>query len=184
MTTLIGISGSLRKGSFNTALLRAATSLVPEGVTLEIASIRDIPLYDGDVEAQGIPHAVSALKDRIASCNGLLLVSPEYNNSVPGVLKNAIDWLTRPSSDIARVFHGRPIAVIGASPGPFGTQLAQNAWLSVFRTLRTRPWFEGRLMVSRAESVFNEDGALIDEKVRGQLRQFVQGFAEFAVEEH
>ena len=183
MTTLIGISGSLRQGSFNSSLLRAATALTPEGVTLEIASIRDIPLYDGDVELQGVPSAVSALKERIANCDGLLLVSPEYNNSIPGVLKNAIDWLTRPPGDIARVFHGRPIAVMGASPGPFGTLLAQNAWLSVFRTLRTRPWFEGRLMVSRAESVFNEHGELIDEKVRGQLRQFVQGFTAFAAEE-
>jgi len=184
VTTLIGISGSLRRQSFNSALLRAALPLVPTGVTLEIASIREIPLYDGDVEDQGVPAVVTELKDRIAMSNGLLLVSPEYNNSVPGVLKNAIDWLTRPSADVARVFHGRAVAVLGASPGPFGTQLAQNAWLPVFRTLRTRPWFEGRLMVSRAAAVFDEHGELIDEKVRGQLRQFIEGFAEFAGETH
>ena len=184
MTTLIGISGSLRQQSFNSSLLRAALSFVPEGATLETASIRDIPLYDGDVEAQGIPAVVSELKDRIAMCNGLLIVSPEYNNSVPGVLKNAIDWLTRPASDIARVFHGRAVAVMGVSAGPYGTQLAQNAWLPVLRTLRTRPWFEGRLMVARASSVFDEQGELIDEKVRGQLRQFIEGFAAFAKETH
>ena len=182
MTTIIGISGSLRRQSLNSSLLRAAVDLVPAGVTLEIASIRDIPLYDGDLEAQGIPAAVSALKDRIAETQGLLLCTPEYNNSIPGVLKNAIDWLSRPSDDIARVFGGKPVAVMGASPGPYGTLLSQTAWLPVLRTLRTQPWFEGRLMVARASTVFNEQGDLIDEKVRGQLRQFVQGFAEFAAE--
>jgi chromate reductase len=182
LTTLIGISGSLRQQSFNSALLRAAVPLVPAGVTLEIASIRDIPLYDADLEEQAFPTSVTELKERIAGASGLLLVSPEYNNSVPGVLKNAIDWLTRPSTDIARVFGGRAVAVMGASPGPFGTQLAQNAWLPVMRTLRTRPWFEGRLMVSRAGTVFNEQGELIDEKIRGQLRQFIEGFAAFAQE--
>lgn len=179
MTTLIGISGSLRRQSLNTALLRAAVGLTPAGATLEIADISDIPLYNFDVETEGIPAAVTTLKNRIAAADGLLICTPEYNNSIPGVAKNAIDWLTRPSDDIARVFHGRPVAVMGASPGPFGTLLSQNAWLPVLRTLRTRPWFEGRLMVSRAAAVFNEHGELADEKVRGQLRQFVEGFTAF-----
>jgi chromate reductase, NAD(P)H dehydrogenase (quinone) len=179
MTTIIGISGSLRRQSFNSALLRAGVALMPADTQLDIASIQDIPLYSGDVESEGIPPAVSALKDRIASADGLLLCTPEYNNSIPGVMKNAIDWLSRPSDDIARVFGGKPVAVMGASPGPFGTQLSQNAWLPVLRTLRTQPWFAGRLMVSRASNVFNEDGEIIDEKVRGQLRQFVEGFAKF-----
>jgi NAD(P)H-dependent FMN reductase len=179
MTTIVGISGSLRRQSFNSALLRAGAALMPAGTRLDIASIQDIPLYNGDVESEGIPAAVSALKDRIASADGLLLCTPEYNNSIPGVMKNAIDWLSRPSDDIARVFGSKPVAVMGASPGPFGTQLSQNAWLPVLRTLRTQPWFAGRLMVSRASSVFNEHGEIIDEKVRGQLRQFVEGFVEF-----
>ncbi len=180
MTTLIGISGSLRRQSFNSALLRAAVGLMPAGTNLEIGSIENIPLYNGDVEAaEGIPAAVAQLKDRIATADGLLLCTPEYNNSIPGVMKNAIDWLSRPADDIARVFGGKPVAVMGASPGPFGTQLSQNAWLPVLRTLRTQPWFAGRLMVSRAGSVFNERGELIDEKIRGQLRQFIEGFATF-----
>jgi chromate reductase, NAD(P)H dehydrogenase (quinone) len=178
--TLIGISGSLRRQSLNTALLRAAVGLTPANATLEIADISDIPLYNGDVESEGMPAAVSALKDRIATCDGLLLVTPEYNNSIPGVMKNVIDWLSRPPDDIARVFHGRPVAVVGASPGPYGTLLAQHAWLSVLRTLRTDPWFEGRLAVARAATIFNEKGELTDEKVRGQLRQFIEGFAQFA----
>src|SRR5262249_29913831 len=109
MTTIIGISGSLRTGSFNTALLKAAIKPGPAGVTIEHAAIDQIPLYNGDVEARdGIPPAVAALKDRIAGSAGVLIVTPEYNNSLPGVLKNAIDWLSRPSSDIERVFKGRP----------------------------------------------------------------------------
>ena len=180
MTHLIGLSGSLRSGSYNTALLHAATRLTPEGATLEIAAIRDIPLYDGDMEAkEGIPAPVAALKDRIAAADGLLLATPEYNNSLPGVFKNAIDWLSRPPSDIGRVFGGRPVAVIGASSGGFGTSLGQNAWLPVLRTLGTVPWFGGRLMVSRAQGMFDAAGGLTDATVEGQLRQFLEGFVAF-----
>lgn len=181
MTRIIGISGSLRAGSYNTALLRTAAGLMPPGATLEIASIHGIPLYDGDVELnEGIPAAVELLKSQIAASDGLLIVTPEYNNSMPGVLKNAIDWLTRPATDIKKVFGDRPIAVIGASPGGFGTILAQEAWLPVLRTLGTRPWFGGRLMVSRAGAVFNEAGEMVDDKVREQLQKYLGGFAEFA----
>jgi NAD(P)H-dependent FMN reductase len=180
MAALVGISGSLRRRSFNSALLAAATSLVPAGSTIRVESIRGIPLYDGDVEAsEGVPASVAALKDAVAACDGLLLVTPEYNNSMPGVMKNAIDWLTRPADDIPRVFHARPVAVVGASPGGFGTILSQNAWLPVLRTLRMTIWTEGRLMVSRAGAVFGDDGTLKDAKVRDQLEAFVHGFAAF-----
>jgi NAD(P)H-dependent FMN reductase len=160
--------------------LRAAVELAPSGLAIEIASIRDIPLYDGDVEAAtGIPPAVQALKDQITRADGLLLVSPEYNNSIPGVFKNAIDWLSRPPADIAKVFGDRPVGVIGASPGGFGTILAQNAWLPVLRTLGTRTWFGGRLQVSRAGNVFNAAGELADEAARTQLRKYLGGFVDF-----
>jgi chromate reductase, NAD(P)H dehydrogenase (quinone) len=179
MTKVLGISGSLRRGSYNSALLRAATRLMPPEATLEVAGIRGIPLYDADVEAQGIPATVSQLKEAIVSADGVLLVTPEYNNSLPGVFKNAIDWLSRPASDIRRVFGGRPFAVIGASPGGFGTLLSQTAWLPVLRTLGTQPWFGARLMVSRAGTVFDEAGALKDATVEEHLRQFLAGYVSF-----
>jgi NAD(P)H-dependent FMN reductase len=181
MTRILGISGSLRAGSYNTALLRAARSVAPDGADLEAATLHGIPLYDGDLEQrEGLPAAVTALKEKVAASDAVLLVTPEYNNGIPGVFKNAIDWLSRPAADIARVFGGRPFAVIGASPGGFGTILAQAAWLPVLRTLGVRYWSGGRLMVSRAQQVFDEHGEAKDEATREQLRKFVAGFAEFA----
>jgi NAD(P)H-dependent FMN reductase len=181
MTHLIGLSGSLRQGSYNTSLLRAAAGLMPDSAELAIGSIRGIPLYDGDLEAaHGIPEPVAALKDAIAAAEGLLLVTPEYNNSIPGVFKNAIDWLSRPSADIQRVFGGKPVALLGASPGGFGTILSQNAWLPVLRTLGCELWSEGRMLVSRAPGLFDEAGALSDQRTTDQLRAFCQGFVAFA----
>lgn len=181
MTALIGISGSLRQGSFNSALLRAASELMPNGDRLIIHSIRGIPLYDGDDEAADrIPETVTALKNAIASSDGLLLVTPEYNNSIPGVFKNAVDWLSRPPADIKRVFRGRPVALLGASPGAFGTILSQTAWLPVLRALGAEIWTEGRLLVPRASAVFADDGTIKDETIREQLGSFLQRFAVFA----
>lgn len=180
MTTLIGISGSLRKDSYNTALLRAAATMMPDGTELVFGNIKDIPLYDGDLEAaDGIPGAVAELKDAIAMADGLLVATPEYNNSIPGVLKNVIDWLSRPPADIKRVFGGKPVAVMGASPGGFGTILSQNACLPIVRTLGTQPWFGGRLMVSRAQKVFDDHGAIADQAIHDQLKQFIEGFVQF-----
>ena len=181
MTRIIGLSGSLRRNSFNTSLLRAAATVVPDAMELHTATLHGIPLYDADVETtEGIPQRVTELKDLIAGANGLLLVTPEYNNSIPGVFKNAIDWLSRPPKDIARVFKGRPVALIGASPGPFGTISSQSAWLTVLRALQMKPWFGQRLLVSRAESVFDSDGNLTDDSVREKLREFMAGFGAFA----
>jgi len=180
MKKIVGISGSLRQGSFNAALLRAAVELAPETLSIEIGSIQEIPLYNFDVEkSEGIPAAVSRLKDQIAAADGLLLVTPEYNHSIPGVFKNAIDWLSRPPADIPRVFGQRPVALIGASPGNFGTLLSQNGWLATLRTLGTRPWFGGSLYVSGAGKVFDESGTLTDPAIRERLRKYLQGFADF-----
>jgi chromate reductase len=180
MITLVGISGSLRKGSFNSAVLRAAAELMPSDSALTIESIAGIPLYDGDEEAaSGIPAPVARLKDAIAAADGLFLVSPEYNNSVPGVTKNAIDWLSRPPADIGRVFGGKPVAIAGASPGGFGTVLAQNAWLPVFKTLGADLWSGGRLLVSRAGGVVDAQGAISDAATRESIAKFLAGFVKY-----
>jgi len=149
---------------------------MPAGAELEIGSIAGIPLYNGDVEVDGIPTSVAALKEKVVQADALLLVSPEYNNGIPGVFKNAIDWLSRPSSDIARVFGGRPIALIGASPGNFGTILSQAAWLPVLRTLGADHWAGGRLLVSHAGQIFDAEGNLTDDAIRERLRHYLEGF--------
>ena len=184
MNTIIGLCGRLRRGSFNQMLLRAAVESVPSGTTIDVESIREIPLYDADVEeTQGVPLAVQRLKDRIAEADGLLVVTPEYNNSIPGVPKNAIDWLSRPGDDIPRVFRGRPVAIIGATTGSGATALSQAAWLPVVRLLGMRPWFEQAVMVSEADSVFDGSGRLVDAAHRRRIRAFVEGFAAFAAAE-
>jgi NAD(P)H-dependent FMN reductase len=180
MTRILGLSGSLRAGSYNTALLRAAAALSVSRCQLEVAGIQGIPLYDGDLEAaHGVPEAVAALKARVMACDGLILATPEYNNGIPGPFKNAIDWLSRPPADLAKVFGDRPVALCGASPGGFGTILAHDHWLPVLRALGTRPWFGGRLLVSRAHKLFDAQGELADEATRNQLRDFVSGFVDF-----
>jgi NAD(P)H-dependent FMN reductase len=179
MATIIGIAGALRRGSYNAALLRAAVELAPPDLAIEIASIREIPLYDGDVEAETFPEVVRTLKDRLAAADGLLLVTPEYNNSIPGVMKNTIDWMSRPAKDIPRVFGGKPTALMGATPGSGGTILAQAAWLPVLRTLGTAPWCGPRVYVSGAAKVFDATGRIVDDTLRAHVTKFLSGFAEF-----
>lgn len=176
---IIALSGALRRASYNTALLKAAVPMAPEGVTLDLRTLHGIPLYDGDVEAQGIPEAVTTLREAIRAADGLLISTPEYNNAIPGVLKNGLDWLSRPSGEGAKLFGGKPSALIGATPGGFGTVQSQDAMLSVFRTFGSDFWMAGRLMVSHAGQVFDADGQLTDDKVRQQLQTFVHGFVDF-----
>lgn len=180
MTTIIGISGSLRKGSYNAGLLRAAVETAPKGCTMDVASIRGIPLYDGDVEEnEGIPEVVEEIKGRIEKADALLLVTPEYNNSIPGAFKNAIDWLSRPPQDRARVFGGKPVGLMGASLGSFGTINAQTAWLPVFRVINMRVWFGKQLYVGGAVNLFDESGNLVDENTKKRVASYMFAFAEY-----
>lgn len=153
---------------------------MPEGCTLAIESIKDIPLYNQDIEDnEGIPPAVAQLKDRIAAADALLMVTPENNNSLPGVFKNVIDWLSRPPEDRSRIFGNRPVGLMGATPGNFGTAFSQYAWLPVLRVLGAQVW-SGRLMwVSGATGKFDQEGNLIDEGVKRQLNKYMAGFLEF-----
>jgi NAD(P)H-dependent FMN reductase len=175
---IIGISGSLRKASYNTALLKAAAEI---SSAIEIGSIADFPLYNADLEKQhGVPQAVLVLQEKFEQADGILIVSPEYNQGIPGVLKNAIDWLSRPDDRIATVFAGKPLAMMGATPGGFGTLNAQNAWLLVWRALRVRLWNEKMpFMVPRAHTVFDENGQLSDDKTLEKLKAHIEGFVDF-----
>lgn len=178
MVNIIGISGSLRKASYNTALLKAAAE-ISKG-EIQIAGIDDIPLYNGDVEAKGIPQPVIALQEKFQRADGILIVSPEYNHGVPGVLKNTIDWLTRPADKIPQVFGGKPLAMMGATPGGFGTMNAQTGWLSTWRTLHVHLWNDkSPFMVSRANTVFDATGRITDAKIQQNLKEYVEGFIVF-----
>jgi chromate reductase len=144
MATAIGISGSLREGSYNTALLRAASELAPEGLEIEIVTLHGIPPFNADEEAEHFPKTARELKERIASADAVLISTPEYNTGIPGVAKNAFDWLSRPPKDIDRVWGDLPIALIGATPGRGGTRFSQMAWLPVIRSA-----VDGRHALSR-----------------------------------
>lgn len=180
MTKIIAISGSLRKDSFNTALLREMSVMAPDGVEVEVVSIKDIPLYDGDVEAaEGVPAVVESLKEKIAAADGLLLSTPEYNNGMTGVLKNTIDWLSRPGSDIPRIFGNKKLGLVGVSAGRLGTAFSQTTWLPVLRFLNADLYNEKNLYLGGAFSVF-EDGKIRDEATRGFVQEYLDGFVRFA----
>lgn len=177
MIRILALSGSLRKDSFNTQLAHAVAKASPQNVSVEIATLHGIPLYDGDLEVSGgIPEVVLALKEKIIASDGLLLVTPEYNNGIPGVMKNGIDWLSR--ANAREIFAQRAVAIIGATPGGWGTISAQTAWLPVLRSLNTVLYTGQRLMISQAKNTF-DDGKIIDSKVENLLTGFLEGFTKF-----
>jgi chromate reductase len=168
---ILGISGSLRKGSFNTALLRAARELAPGGVRIETADISAIPPYNEDVRAAGLPPPVSALREQVQRADGVLFVTPEYNYSVPGVLKNAIDWVSRPPS---QPFAGKPMGLMGASGGMGGTMRAQYHLRQIAVFLDMHPMNKPEVFVRNAQTVFDPAGSLVDEATRTVMRQFLE----------
>jgi NAD(P)H-dependent FMN reductase len=152
---------------------------MPQDSQMQIVPIEEIPLYSADIEAEsGIPVAVTRAKAALADAHGLVIATPEYNGGIPGVAKNAIDWMSRPSDDIGRVFHGKWVALMGATPGGFGTVFAQTGWLHVLRTLRMRLWTDaGPFYVSHANKVFDENG-LADAEQRSRLADYMAAYVD------
>lgn len=177
MAQLVGFAGSLRKGSFNRSLIAAAAAAMPPGSTLEVLSIDDVPLFNADAETTtGIPPVVARLKDKIAAADGLVIATPEYNGGIPGIAKNAIDWISRPPEDIKRVIGGKPVALLGATPGGMGTAFSQLAWEHVLRTLRARLWTGGGpFYVSGASKSFDAGGRPNDE-LKAKLTDYMAAF--------
>ena len=167
---VIGVSGSLRKGSFNTAALRAAQGLAPEGMTIEVAQIGDLPLYNDVVRAAGFPPPAERLRAQLAAADAILLVTPEYNYSISGVLKNAIDWASRPPS---QPFEAKPVAIMGASPGLFGSARAQYHLRQMLIFLNAMPLNRPEVMIGQAQNKFDADGNLTDEPTREFIRKLL-----------
>ena len=168
---LLGIAGSLREGSYNRSLLRAARELLPEGVELVEFDIGSLPFYDGDLEAAGDPEPVAALKDAIRDADALLIATPEYNRGVPGVLKNAVDWASRPP--LGSPLTGKPVALMGASTGRGGTALAQQQLREALEFPRASVLDEPQVLVPEAYMRFDDRGELTDEGVRAELAELV-----------
>lgn len=167
---VLGIAGSLRRGSYNRALLRAAADLLPADVTIETAEIGALPLYDADLEAAGVPAAVTALKARVRAADALLIATPEYNTSVSGALKNALDWLSRPPD---QVLDGKPAAIMGASPGLFGTVRSQQHLRQIATALNLLVLAKPDVFIPRAAEKFSAEGELTDERSREAVRKLV-----------
>jgi chromate reductase len=171
---ILGISGSLRKGSFNTALLRAAAELAPRGVRIETAEIASIPPYNEDVRAAGFPAPVIGLRDRMERADAILFVTPEYNYSIPGLLKNAIDWVSRPPN---QPLAGKALGLMGASGGMSGTMRAQYHLRQIAVFLDMHAFNKPEVFVRNAHTVFDDAGKLVDEPTKTILRQYLDALA-------
>lgn len=175
--TILGIAGSLRKGSFNRVALRAAQQLLPAGTSMEIFDLEGIPPFNQD-EEQNPPAKVAELKAKIRAVNAVLLVTPEYNYSVSGVLKNAIDWASRPYGDSA--WNGKPAAIMGASVGALGTARAQYHLRQMFVFLNMPAVLQPEVMISNASQRFDAQGNLTDEQTKGLIRQLLTNLVDLA----
>jgi chromate reductase len=173
---ILAISGSLRKGSYNTAALRACNELLPAGMTMRITSIADLPMFDQDVFDAGIPEPAKRLRAEIAQADGVLIASPEYNFSLSGALKNAIDWASRPWGQNS--FDHIPAAVIGASAGSIGTALAQQSLRAVLSFCNARQMTAPEAYIQYSTEVFDDDGTILNEGTEAFLTDFMAEFRE------
>ena len=171
---ILAFAGSLRTGSYNGALLRAAQELAPAGMAISIYDIIDVPLYNGDVEAQGDPEAVVRFKQAIREADGVLMATPEYNHGVPGVMKNAVDWASRPPRSAP--LGGKPVAILGASPGTTGTARGQSQLRQAFEFTNSYAMPQPEILVFKAHEKFSPDGTLTDESTRVHLQAFLVAF--------
>ena len=175
---IVGISGSLRKASYNRMLLQACAELAPDGMTIDVHTIEGVPLFNEDDEPSGDSEAVARLKAAIARADGLLVVTPEYNGSVPGVLKNAVDWLSR-SSGGTTVLKGKPAGIVGTSPGILGTVRAQAHLRAALEHNAAPVMPVPQVFVGGAREKFDAEGRLVDEKTRMFLAKYLEAFAEW-----
>ncbi len=171
---VLGVAGSLRAGSLNRALLRAAVELAPPGLVIETFDLKQVPLYDGDVEAEGDPPGVAAFKAAIAAADGVLFATPEYNHGVPGVMKNAVDWASRPPRTAP--LGGKPVALMGASPGITGTARGQSQLRQAFEFTNSYCMPQPEVLVFQAHTKFDAEGRLTDEGTRNFLGTFLTAF--------
>jgi chromate reductase len=174
---VLGVAGSLRQGSFNRATLRTAQKLAPEGMTIEIFDIAPIPLYNEDVRQQGFPPVVHTFREKIRNADGLLIVTPEYNYSIPGVLKNAIDWASRPPD---QPFERKPIGLMGASGGIFGTARSQYHLRQCFVFLDGFVMNRPEVMIPAAQTKFDAEGNLTDQQTRDFISAHLVAFKAWA----
>lgn len=176
---VLGVAGSLRLGSLNRALLRAAVKLAPSGMSIDSFDLADVPLYNGDVEAAGDPSGVAAFKDAIRAGDAVLFVTPEYNHGVPGVMKNAVDWASRPARGAA--LSGKPVGIIGASPGQTGTARGQSQLRQAFEFTNSYCMPQPEILVFRALEKFDANGELTDAKTTEFLGKYLEALRAWAL---
>lgn len=174
---VLGIAGSLRSRSYNRGLIEAAREIAPPGMVVQTADLAPIPLYNADVQAEGDPSPVGALKAQISAADALLIATPEYNHLLSGVLKNAIDWVSRPPADA--VFPRKPVAIMGASGGPTGTARAQLALRQVLTSVGCYVLPSPQVLIANAGDRFDADGHLTDERAREQIRALLKALVEW-----
>lgn len=172
---ILGIAGSLRRGSYNRALLRAAAERAPDGMAIEIFELAEVPLYNGDVEAAGDPEAVARLKQAIGAADGVLMATPEYNHGVPAVMKNAVDWASRPPGGAP--LGGKPVGLIGASPGITGSARGQSQLRQAFEFTNSFCMPQPELLVFKAHEKFDSNGNLVDEATGRYLVRYLDAFS-------
>ena len=178
---IVGISGSLRKGSYNTALLHAALDNLPPGMTAEIAGFEDIPLYNADLDTGDRPPSVHRFRAQLAGARAILIVSPEYNYSIPGGLKNAVDWASRGPD--APLLH-KPVALMGATPGMWGTVRMQLAFKQVFQFLDMKQVAKPEVLIAHAAQKFDEQLRLTDEKAKELVYRSLEALRDLTLQLH